>query len=89
MIKYHGFEETPANNVFVEAVNAIEGANLFVHATSARYLLSSSISNKSITPVTLTAGVLDTNTRTQAIFNSDPQKAGVQGQIRPILTILE
>ena len=89
MIKYHGFEETPANNVFVEAVNAIEGANQFVHTTSARYLLSSSISNKTITPVTLTDGVLDTNTRTQAIFNSDPQKAGVQGQIRPILTILE
>ena len=89
MIKYHGFEETPANNVFVEAVNAIEGANQFVHTTSARYLLSSSISNKSITPVTLTDGVLDTNTRTQAIFNSALDKAGVQGQIRPILTILE
>ncbi|MCS2948797.1 hypothetical protein NXX54_10605 [Bacteroides sp. BFG-638] len=89
MIKYHGFEETPANNVFVEAVNAIEGANQFVHTTSARYLLSSSISNKTITPVTLTDGVLDTNTRTQAIFNSDPERAGVQGQIRPILTILE
>jgi len=89
MIKYHGFEETPANNVFVEAVNAIEGANQFVHTTSARYLLSSSISNKTITPVTLTDGVLDTNTRTQTIFNSDPERAGVQGQIRPILTILE
>lgn len=90
MFGYYGSENTAANNVFVEAVNAIDGANLFVHTTSsARYLLSSSISNKAITPITLTNGVLDANTRAQTIFNSDSTKPGIQGQIRPILTILE
>lgn len=89
IIKYYGFQETVANNVFVEAVNAIDGANMFVHTTATRYLLSSSISNKSITPIMLTGAVLDANAKAQTIFNSDPTKIGVQGQIRAILTILE
>ena len=89
-IGYYGFEETAKNETFVNAINAIEGANLFVHTTtSARYLLSSSVSNKSISPITLTNNVLDANTKIQPIFNTAPDKAGVQGQIRPILTILE
>lgn len=88
-IAYYGFEEASGNETFKNAVDVIDGANKFVHATSARYLFSSSISNKLITPVTLTDGVLDANTRAQAIFNADVSKAGVQGQIRPILTILE
>ena len=88
-IEYFSFGETAANETFKNAVDAIDGANNFVNGTTARYLLSSSISNKSITPVMLTNGVLDANTKAQAIFNSNPEKAGVQGQIRPILTILE
>lgn len=90
VIGYYGFGDVVKNDVFVNAVNAIDGANNFVHPTeSARYVLSSSISNKSVAPVMLTNGVLDANTRLQTIFNSDPTKLGVQGQIRPILTILE
>lgn len=90
VIGYYGYGDVAKNDVFVNAVNAIDGANNFVHPTeSARYVLSSSISNKSVAPVTLTNGVLDANTRLQTIFNSDPTKLGVQGQIRPILTILE
>lgn len=90
VIGYYGFEESPANDVLVNAVNAIDGANKFVHTpASARYVLSSSISNKSVAPVTLNNNVLDANTRVQTIFNTDASKAGVQGQIRPILTILE
>lgn len=88
-IEYFSFGETAANETFKNAVDAIDGANNFVNGTTARYLLSSSISNKSITPVMLTNGVLDANTKAQAIFNSNPEKVGVQGQIRPILTILE
>lgn len=90
VIGYYGYGDVAKNDVFVNAVNAIDGANNFVHPTeSARYVLSSSISNKSVAPVMLTNGVLDANTRLQTIFNSDPTKLGVQGQIRPILTILE
>lgn len=90
VIGYYGFGDVVKNDVFVNAVNAIDGANNFVHPTeSARYVLSSSISNKSVAPVMLTNGVLDANTKLQTIFNSDPTKLGVQGQIRPILTILE
>lgn len=90
VIGYYGFEDVTANSVFVNAVNAIDGANNFVHpTTSARYVLSSSISNKSLAPITLTNGVLDANTRVQTIFNTNPANNGVQGQIRPILTILE
>lgn len=88
-IGYFGFGETSANETFKNAVDAIDGANNFVAGTSARYLLSSSISNKSIAPITLTNGVLDANTRVQTIFNTAADKAGVQGQVRPILTILE
>ena len=89
-IGYYGSEETAKNETFVNAINAIEGANLFVHTTTtARYLLSSSVSNKSISPITLTNNVLDANTKIQPIFSTAPDKAGVQGQIRPILTILE
>lgn len=91
VIGYYGFGDVAKNDVFVNAVNAIDGANNFVHPTaSARYVLSSSISNKSVAPITLTGGVLDANTRVQTIFNStNPANNGVQGQIRPILTILE
>lgn len=90
VIRYYGFEDVTANSVFVNAVDAIDGANNFVHpTTSARYVLSSSISNKSLAPITLTNGVLDANTRVQTIFNANPKNEGVQGQIRPILTILE
>lgn len=90
VIGYYGYGDVAKNDVFVNAVNAIDGANNFVHPTeSARYVLSSSISNKSVAPVMLTNGVLDANTKLQTIFNSDPAKLGVQGQIRPILTILE
>lgn len=90
VIGYYGFEENAKNDVLVNAVNAIENANKFVHTTaSARYILSSTINNKSVAPVTLNNNVLDANTRVQTIFHTDASKAGVQGQIRPILTILE
>lgn len=88
VIGYYGFEDTPKNDVFVSAVNTI-GANNFVDNKSARYLLSSNISNSRVTPITITDGVLNTNTPAQLIFNSNAEKLGVQGQIRPILTILE
>lgn len=88
-IGYYGLAETAANDIFKNAVDAIDNANQFVHSTSSRYLLSSNISNKSITPVMITNGVLDTNIKAQTIFHSDPSKAGIQGLIRPILTILE
>lgn len=89
VIGYYGLEDTPKNDVFVNAVNAIDGANNFVNDKSARYLLSSNISNSKVAPITITDGVLNANTSAQTIFNSDPTKVGVQGQIRPILTILE
>lgn len=88
VIGYYGFEDTPKNDVFVSAVNTI-GANNFVDNKSARYLLSSNISNSKVTPITITDGVLNANTPAQLIFNSNAEKLGVQGQIRPILTILE
>lgn len=89
VIGYYGFEETAKNDVFFKAVEAIEGANNFVNDKSARYLLSSNISNSKVAPITLTNGVLNANTSAQLIFHSDASKLGVQGQIRPILTILE
>lgn len=89
VIGYYGSEETAKNDVFFKAVEAIEGANNFVNDKSARYLLSSNISNSRVAPITLTNGVLNANTSAQLIFNSDASKLGVQGQIRPILTILE
>lgn len=85
---YFGEGENTKNDTFVTAVDAI-GANQFVNSTTARYLLSSSITNQTIYPITINSGALTTSQRAQAIFNSDPTKAGVQGQIRPILTILE
>lgn len=85
---YFGEGENAKNDKFTTAVDAIEGANLFVNSTtSGRYLLSSSITNKALYPILLTGGVLNTSQKAQAILNSD--KAGVQGQIRPILTVLE
>ena len=85
---YFGEGENAKNDKFATAVDAIEGANLFVNSTtSGRYLLSSSITNKALYPILLTGGVLNTSQKAQAILNSD--KAGVQGQIRPILTVLE
>lgn len=85
---YFGEGENAKNDKFATAVDAIEGANLFVNSTtSGRYLLSSSITNKALYPILLTGGVLNTSQKVQAILNSD--KAGVQGQIRPILTVLE
>lgn len=88
-ISYFGEGENTKNDTFVTAVDAI-GANQFTNApTSARYLLSSSITNQTIYPIMINSGVLTTSQRAQAIFNSDTSKAGVQGQIRPILTILE
>lgn len=90
-IGYYGFGETVTNEIFANAVDAIEGANLFVHTTgSARYLLSSNISNKAIQPITFNGGALtDINPKPATILNSDSSKLGVQGQYRPILTILE
>lgn len=88
-ISYFGEGENTKNDTFVTAVDAI-GANQFTNApTSGRYLLSSSITNQTIYPIMINSGVLTTSQRAQAIFNSDTSKAGVQGQIRPILTILE
>ena len=88
-ISYFGEGENTKNDTFVTAVDAI-GANQFTNTpTSARYLLSSSITNQTIYPIMINSGVLTTSQRAQAIFNSDTSKAGVQGQIRPILTVLE
>lgn len=85
---YFGEGENAKNDKFATAVDAIEGANLFVNsATSGRYLLSSSITNKALYPILLTGGVLNTSQKAQVILNAD--KPGVQGQIRPILTVLE
>lgn len=89
-VKYYGFSETAKNETFANAVDAIEGANKFVHDPSSdRYLLSSSISNKTMKPVMFKNDAITDITRTAPLFNTDPSKAGVQGQIRPILTILE
>lgn len=89
-IKYYGLGETAKNETFAHAVDAIEGANMFVHSTTAdRYLLTSSISNKLMSPVMFNNNAITDITKTVAIFHTDPQKAGIQGQIRPILTILE
>lgn len=85
---YFGVTETSPNAIFVKAVDAIK-ANAFVAGTSARFLLSSNISNKAIRPITLTNGSLNINPSPQPILSGDASKAGVQGQIRPILTILE
>lgn len=83
---YFGEGDTKKDK-FVTAVDAI-GANQFVNsATTGRYLLSSSITNSGLYPILLTGSVLNTSQKVQAILNSD--KAGVQGQIRPILTVLE
>lgn len=85
---YFGEGENAKNDKFATAVDAIEGANLFVNSTtSGRYLLSSSITNKALYPILLTGGVLNTSQKAQVILNAD--KPGVQGQIRPILTVLE
>ena len=89
-IRYYGLGETTKNETFALAVDAIEGANKFVHlTTSDRYLLTSSISNKLMSPVMFNNNAITDITKTVAIFHTDPQKAGIQGQIRPILTILE
>jgi len=89
-IGYYGFEETAKSETFAKAVDAIEGANTFVHlTTSDRYLLSSTISKQAISPVMFNGGVIKEITRTATIFNKDNTKAGIQGQIRAILTILE
>ena len=83
---YFGEGDTKKDK-FVTAVDAI-GANQFVNSTTTgRYLLSSSITNSGLYPILLTGSVLNTSQKVQAILNSD--KAGVQGQIRPILTVLE
>ena len=82
--------ETTKNETFALAVDAIEGANKFVHlTTSDRYLLTSSISNKLMSPVMFNNNAITDITKAVAIFHTDSQKAGIQGQIRPILTILE
>lgn len=84
---YFGEGENAKNDKFATAVDAI-GANQFVNSTtSGRYLLSSNITNNALYPILLTGNVLNTSQKAQAILNSD--KAGVQGQIRPILTVLE
>lgn len=86
---YFGEGENAKNNTFVTAVDAI-GANQFTNSpTSGRYLLSSSITNQALYPVLINNGVLNTNQKAQVILNQDASKAGVQGQIRPILTVLE
>lgn len=83
---YFGEGDTKKDK-FVTAVDAI-GANQFVNSTTTgRYLLSSSTTNSGLYPILLTGSVLNTSQKVQAILNSD--KAGVQGQIRPILTVLE
>lgn len=85
---YFGEGENAKNDKFATAVDAIEGANLFVNSTTTgRYLLSSSITNSGLHVILLTGSVLSTSQKVQAILNSN--KAGVQGQIRPILTVLE
>ena len=81
--------ETAKNETFAHAVDAIEGANKFVHTTADRYLLTSSISNKQMSPVMFNNNAITDITKTVAVFHADPSKAGIQGQIRPILTILE
>lgn len=84
---YFGEGDTKKDK-FVTAVDAIEGANQFVNSTTAgRYLLSNSITNSGLYVILLTGSVLNTSQKVQAILNSD--KPGVQGQIRPILTVLE
>lgn len=85
---YFGEGENAKNDKFATAVDAIEGANLFVNSTTTgRYLLSSSITNSGLHVILLTDSVLNTSQKAQAILNSN--KPGVQGQIRPILTVLE
>lgn len=84
---YFGEGENAKNDKFATAVDAIEGANLFVNSITGRYLLSSSITNSGLHVILLTGSVLSTSQKVQAILNSN--KAGVQGQIRPILTVLE
>lgn len=85
---YFGEGENAKNDKFATAVDAIEGANLFVNSTTTgRYLLSSSITNSGLHVILLTGSILSTSQKVQAILNSN--KAGVQGQIRPILTVLE
>lgn len=89
-IRYYGLGETAKNETFAHAVDAIEGANKFVHTTTSdRYLLTSSISNKQMSPVMFNNNAITDITKTVAVFHADPSKAGIQGQIRPILTILE
>lgn len=91
-IEYYGFEGTAKNEKFANAVDAIEGANLFVHITTTdRYLLSSTISSQAISPIMFNGNAIKDITKTAPIFNkTNPSgAAGVQGQIRAILTILE
>lgn len=89
-IGYYGLEGTAKNETFAHAVDAIEGANKFVHSTTSdRYLLTSSISNKLMKPVMFNSNAITDITKNVTIFHADKTKAGLQGQIRPILTILE
>ena len=42
-----------------------------------------------MSPVMFNNNAITDITKAVAIFHTDSQKAGIQGQIRPILTILE
>lgn len=77
-------------NKFAQAVNQIAEANKFVDTpNSARFLISSTITKSSIDVVKLQDDEKSAKPSAQPIFNKDNTKMGVQGQIRPILTILE
>ena len=86
---YFGEGENAKKDKFVTAVDAID-ANAFVNSTtSGRFLMSSSITNSSLFPVLITGSSLNSNQKAQLIFNADHSKPGIQGQIRPILTVFE